>query len=36
MRSRFTIADLAFFAGRWTDDDVNAVLQRAAYLGGGL
>src|SRR5262249_10170418 len=25
MRSRFSIADLAYFAGRWADDDVNAV-----------
>jgi glycerol-1-phosphate dehydrogenase [NAD(P)+] len=35
MRDRFTIADLAFLAGRWNDNDIDAVLQRAAYLGGG-
>lgn len=36
MRSRFTVADLAFFAGDWTEEDVDAVLERAAALGGGL
>ena len=35
MRNRFTVADLAFFAGRWGPDDVGAVFERAAYLGGG-
>jgi glycerol-1-phosphate dehydrogenase [NAD(P)+] len=35
MRNRFTIADLAFFSGSWTEDDVAAVLRRATALGGG-
>jgi glycerol-1-phosphate dehydrogenase [NAD(P)+] len=35
MRNRFTVADLAFFAGRWGPDDVGAVLERAADLGAG-
>jgi glycerol-1-phosphate dehydrogenase [NAD(P)+] len=36
MRQRFTVADLAFFTGHWTDEDVAAVLDRAAEVGGGL
>ncbi|MGA7273092.1 MAG: iron-containing alcohol dehydrogenase [Acidimicrobiia bacterium] len=36
MRDRLTIADLAFFTGRWTEDYVEAVLEDAARLGGGL
>ncbi len=35
MRDRFTVADLAFLTGHWTDDDVAAVLDRAASLAGG-
>lgn len=34
MRDRFTIVDLAFFTGRWTDEDVDAVLRRASELAG--
>ncbi len=36
MRSRFTVADFAFLTGNWTAADVEAVLDRAAELGGGL
>jgi glycerol-1-phosphate dehydrogenase [NAD(P)+] len=36
MRDRFTVADFAFLTGHWTADDVDAVLTRAAELGGGL
>lgn len=36
MRSRFTVADLAFFSGNWSSEDIDAVLHRAAELGGGL
>lgn len=36
MRNRFTVADLASFSGNWSEEDVNAVLDRAAELGGGL
>jgi glycerol-1-phosphate dehydrogenase [NAD(P)+] len=36
MRDRFTIADLANFAGVWEDDDVDAVLADAKALGAGL
>jgi len=36
MRDRFTVVDLAFLTGSWTDEDVEAVLERAADLGGGL
>ena len=32
MRDRFTVADLAYFLGAWTDDDVDAVLAEAAAL----
>jgi glycerol-1-phosphate dehydrogenase [NAD(P)+] len=36
MRDRFTIADLAFFLGMWTTEDVDAVIEKATSLGGGL
>jgi glycerol-1-phosphate dehydrogenase [NAD(P)+] len=36
MRDRFTIADLAFFMGRWEPADVDALVTRAGALGGGL
>ena len=36
MRDRFTVADLAFFAGAWGPGDVDSVLGEAASLGGGL
>lgn len=36
MRRRLTVADLASLTGYWTPDDVDAVLERAAELGGGL
>ena len=36
MRNRFTVADLAFFTGNWSSNDIDAVLDRAAELGGGL
>lgn len=36
MRNRFTVADLAFLTGNWTDNDIDVVLDRAADLGGGL
>jgi hypothetical protein len=36
MRRRFTVADLAFFTGHRTDEDVAAVLDHAAEIGGGL
>lgn len=36
MRNRFTIADLAFFTGSWSDADVDEVLDRVASVGGGL
>jgi glycerol-1-phosphate dehydrogenase [NAD(P)+] len=36
MRDRFTVADLAFFAGAWEAEDVEAVLREAAELGAGL
>jgi glycerol-1-phosphate dehydrogenase [NAD(P)+] len=35
MRNRFTIADLAFATGWWTDDEVRSVLDEAAGLGTG-
>lgn len=35
MRNRFTIADLAFLTGVWTDKDVAAILDEAAALGAG-
>jgi glycerol-1-phosphate dehydrogenase [NAD(P)+] len=36
MRSRFTVADLAWFLGAWTDDDVDTVLAEASTLDAGL
>ncbi len=36
LRERFSILDLAFFAGVWEPDDVEAILDRAARLGAGL
>ena len=36
MRDRFTLADLLLLAGRWTDELVERVLDRAALAGGGL
>lgn len=36
MRNRFTAVDLAFFSGSWNETDIEAVLERAAELGGGV
>jgi glycerol-1-phosphate dehydrogenase [NAD(P)+] len=36
MRDRFTIADLAFFMGRWEPADVDSLVTRVGALGGGL
>jgi glycerol-1-phosphate dehydrogenase [NAD(P)+] len=36
MRDRFTIADLAFFMGRWEPADVHSLVTRVEALGGGL
>lgn len=36
MRDRFTVADLAALTGRWSRQDVDEVLERAASWGGGL
>ena len=36
MRDRFTLVDLLLLAGRWTDELVDRVLDRAARAGGGL
>jgi glycerol-1-phosphate dehydrogenase [NAD(P)+] len=36
MRDRFTLADLLLLAGRWNDELVERVLDRAARTGGGL
>jgi glycerol-1-phosphate dehydrogenase [NAD(P)+] len=36
MRDRFTVADLAWFLGAWTDADVDAVLAEASTLDAGL
>ena len=36
MRDRFTLADLLLLAGRWTDQVLERVLDRAARAGGGL
>jgi glycerol-1-phosphate dehydrogenase [NAD(P)+] len=36
MRDRFTVADLAFFMGRWELSDVDALITRVGALGGGL
>ena len=36
MRDRFSVIDLAFFLGRWNDEDVEDLLDSAAQLGAGL
>jgi glycerol-1-phosphate dehydrogenase [NAD(P)+] len=36
MRDRFTVADLAWFLGAWTDADVDAVFAEASTLDAGL
>jgi len=36
MRDRFTVVDLAFLTGGWTEEDVDAVLERAEGVGAGL
>jgi glycerol-1-phosphate dehydrogenase [NAD(P)+] len=36
MRDRFTVADLAWFLGAWTDADVDAVLAEASTVDAGL
>jgi glycerol-1-phosphate dehydrogenase [NAD(P)+] len=36
MRDRFTLTDLLLLAGRWNDELVERVLDRAARTGGGL
>ena len=36
MRDRFTVADLAFFMGRWEPADIDALIARVGALGGGL
>jgi glycerol-1-phosphate dehydrogenase [NAD(P)+] len=36
MRDRFTVADLAFFMGRWEPADVDSLIARVGALGGGL
>jgi len=36
MRNRFTVADLAWFAGLWDDRFVDRILDEAAGLGAGL
>lgn len=36
MRDRFTLTDLLLLAGRWDDALIDAVLDRAASVGGGL
>lgn len=36
MRDRFTVGDLAFFLGRWSPREVDAILEQAAALGAGL
>lgn len=36
MRNRFTIADLAFFTGWWTEVEVESVLDEAKAFGAGL
>jgi glycerol-1-phosphate dehydrogenase [NAD(P)+] len=35
MRDRFTVTDLAFLTGHWNNEDITAVLDRAADLAGG-
>jgi glycerol-1-phosphate dehydrogenase [NAD(P)+] len=34
MRDRFTVADLRFFAGMWTERDADTLLDRSGILGG--
>jgi glycerol-1-phosphate dehydrogenase [NAD(P)+] len=34
MRERFTVVDLRFFAGAWTDDRADELLDRSGILGG--
>ena len=36
LRDRFGVLDLLDLTGRWTDDDIDRVLARAAAVGGGL
>lgn len=36
MRNRFTIADLAFFTGNWSDEDINDLLSEASSLGAAF
>lgn len=36
MRNRFTIADLAFLTGSWTEEEIRSVLDEARGLGAGL
>jgi glycerol-1-phosphate dehydrogenase [NAD(P)+] len=36
MRNRFTVADLAFLTGNWTEETVQSVLAEAEDLGAGL
>jgi hypothetical protein len=33
MRDRFTVADLRFFAGDWSDATTDALLERSGILG---
>ncbi|MGK2849456.1 MAG: iron-containing alcohol dehydrogenase [Candidatus Limnocylindrales bacterium] len=33
MRDRFTVADLRFFGGAWSDPEVDALLERSGILG---
>lgn len=35
MRNRFTIADLAFMTGWWTETEISSVLDEAATMGAG-
>lgn len=36
MRDRFTLCDLLLVSGRWTDEFIDRVLDRAAAAGGGF
>jgi glycerol-1-phosphate dehydrogenase [NAD(P)+] len=36
MRNRFTVVDLALLTGCWGEEDIDAVLDRAASVGAGL
>ncbi len=36
MRKRFTVVDLAFLTGGWSEADMSDVIDRATELGGGL